>query len=115
MRSLGGSRVEKKRCCLSSDILPSYHRFDLAAEQKPRIASHLASCDFCAAELQLLSNHPAVEQLQEGRVLPPDLGALATAILTEDSYKTEKLLFQIYRKDALDLTLDGMSSWSAAR
>ena len=71
MRSLGGSRVEKKRCCLSSDILPSYHRFDLAAEQTPRIASsHLASCDFCAAELQLLSKHPAVEQLREGTVLP---------------------------------------------
>jgi hypothetical protein len=59
MRSLGGSRFEKKRCCLSSDILSSYHRFDLTAEQKPRIASHLASC---AAELTLLSRHPAVEQ-----------------------------------------------------
>jgi hypothetical protein len=81
MRSLGGSRFEKKRCFLSSDILSSYHRFDLAAEQKPRIASHLASCDFCAAELQLLSRYPALEQLREGMVPPPDLGVLATAIL----------------------------------
>jgi len=115
MRSLRGSRVEKKRCCLSSDFLSSYHRFDLAAEQKPRIASRLASCDFCAAELELLSNHPAVEQLREGVVLPPDLGAPATATLTEDSHKSEKLLFQTYRKDALDLALNRMNSWSAAR
>ena len=98
MRSLGGSRFQKKRCYLSSDILASNRRADLAAEQTPRIASHLSSCDFCAAELQLLSNHPAVEQLQEGRVLPPDLGALATAILTEDSYKTESWLFRFTEK-----------------
>jgi hypothetical protein len=108
MRSLGGSRVEKKRCCRSSDILPSYQRFDLAAEQKPQIASHLASC---AAELKLLSRHPAVEQLWEG--MPPDDSALAAAILTEDSHKTEKLVCQIYRKDVLDLTLNRMNSWSA--
>jgi len=111
MRSLGGSRFEKQRCYPSSDIPPSYHRLDLAGEQTPRIVSHLASCDFCAAELQLLSKRPAVEQLWEGTVLPPDLGALETALLTEDSYKTEKLLFQIYRKDALDLTLNRMNSW----
>jgi hypothetical protein len=53
--------------------------------------------------------------LREGTVLPPDVGALATAILTEDSHKTEELLFQTYRKDALDLTLNRMNSWSAAR
>jgi hypothetical protein len=95
MRSLGGSRVEKKRCCLSSDILASYQRFDLAAEQKPQIASHLASC---AAELKLLSKRPAaVEQLWEGTMLPPDDGGLAAAILMEDTYKTEKLVCQIYR------------------
>ncbi len=112
MRSLGGSRFEKERCCSSSDILPPYHRFDLAAEQKTRIASHLASC---AAELKLLSRHPAVEQLWEGTMLPPDDGALAVAILAEESHKTGKLVCQIYRKDVLDLTLNRMSSWSAAR
>jgi len=98
MRSLGGSRFEKQRCYPSSDIPPSYHRLDLAGEQTPRIVSHLASCDFCAAELQLLSKRPAVEQLREGTVPQPDLGVLATAILTEDSFKTEELLFRLTEK-----------------
>jgi len=100
MRSLGGSRFGKKRGCSSSDILLSYHWLDLAAEQ-PLIASHLASC---AAELKLLSRHPAVEQLWEGTMLPPDDGALAAAIRTEDSHKAEKLVCRIYRKDVLHLT-----------
>src|ERR1700730_14564710 len=98
MGSLRGSRFEKKRCCPSSEVLLSYCRSDLCAEQTPRITSHLAACDFCAAELQLLSKYPAVAPLCEGAVVPVRLGALVSALLTKDSFKTEKLLLQIYRK-----------------
>jgi hypothetical protein len=108
-----GSGFEKSRRCPSSDLLLSYHRPDFSAEQTPRIASHLATCDFCAAELQLLSKYPAVEPVCEGAVMPPDLGALATALLTKDNSETEILLFKVYRKDPQDLTLNNMNSSSS--
>ena len=107
------SGFEKNRHCPSSDILFSYQGSDLSAEQTARIASHLSCCDFCAAELQLLSKYPAVEPLCEGAVMPPDLGALAAALLTRNKFKTENLLRQIYRKDRLDLTLNNMNSSAA--
>ena len=99
-----GSAFAKKRCCPSSDILLSYQRLDLSSEQTPRITSHLATCDFCAAELQLLSKYPPATEPCERTVIPPDLGGLAATLLTKDNLKTEALLFRIYRDDTLALT-----------
>ena len=108
-----GSGFEKSRRCPSSDLLLSYYRSDFSADQTPPIASHLATCDFCAAELQLLSKYPAVEPLCEGAVMPPDLGALAAALLTKDNFETETLLREVYRKDTQELTLSKMNSSSS--
>jgi hypothetical protein len=106
-----GSAFAKKRCCPSSDILLSYHRSYLSSEQTPRITSHLATCDFCAAELQLLSKYPSAAEPCGRTVMPPDLGALAAMLLTKDNLETEALLFQIYRNDTLALTLNRMNPW----
>jgi hypothetical protein len=81
MGSLGGSGFEKKRRCPSSNLLLSYSQSDLAAEQTSQVASHIAACGFCAAELQLLSKHPPAEEFWEPAAVPPHLGALAEALL----------------------------------
>ena len=44
----------KRADCPASDTLLDYCRSSLAARDTDYIESHLASCDFCGAELQLL-------------------------------------------------------------
>jgi hypothetical protein len=84
MGSLAGSGFEKKRSCPSSNLLLPYSQSDLAAEQTSPVASHLVTCGFCAAELQLLSRHPAAEEFWEPAAMPAHLGALAEALLFSD-------------------------------
>jgi hypothetical protein len=43
--------------CPSSQALLAYHRSHHALKDKAHIEAHLASCDFCSAELQLLTQH----------------------------------------------------------
>ena len=101
MGSLGGSGFGKKRRCPSSDLLLSYHQYDLSAEQTSRVASHLAICDFCAAELQLLSRYPPAQELCERTPMPGALRALAEALFLKDRSRTEALLFRISGKGAV--------------
>ena len=76
-----GSDFEKKRQCPSSTVLVSYHQRHLLNGQMPEVASHLAACDFCAAELQLLSRLPSATDSFAAPEMPAHLRALATALL----------------------------------
>lgn len=91
MGSLGGSRFEKQRRCPSSGLLLSYHQSNLSTQQTLQVAAHVATCDFCAAELQLLAKHLPAEELWEAAAMPVHLGALATALLLKDSPQTAAL------------------------
>ena len=51
------SLFNKKIGCPSSQCLVEYHQTRLAADQMDRVENHLANCDFCSAELQLLARH----------------------------------------------------------
>ena len=101
MGSLGGSRFGKGRRCPSSQILLSCYRSSLSAKQASRIAFHLASCDFCAAELQLLSRYPLAEGPCEPATMPLHLAGLAKALMTKDRHSTDALLFRIYGTEPL--------------
>lgn len=82
---LSGSDFEKKRFCPASQVLVSYHQRHLSNEQTSQIASHLAACDFCAAELQLLLRFPSTIEVCESPKMPDDLRVLARALLRKDS------------------------------
>jgi hypothetical protein len=84
MGSLSGSDFRKKWRCPSSDDLVAYN---LATLQASHINAHLALCDFCAAELQLLSKFPPAEHCTETPAMPAHLRALAEALLTRDSFR----------------------------
>jgi hypothetical protein len=80
-----GTEFKKQRHCPSSQVLVSYHQHNLATWQTSPVTSHLAKCDFCAAELQLLSKFSLAEPCNESPVMPAHLRALARALLTRDS------------------------------
>jgi hypothetical protein len=68
------------------------------------VASHLDECDFCGAELQLLSEHePAVEEDCALGAMPPHLRWLAESLLSA-KLNLESLAGTIYEKERLTLT-----------
>lgn len=52
----------KQRECPASDDLLAYARRSLPSLKRQSVRMHLSKCDFCGAELQLLSSHPPVEE-----------------------------------------------------
>jgi hypothetical protein len=78
-----GERFEKQRSCPSPALLLSYHQAHRSIQQTPQVAAHVAhvaTCDFCAAEIQLLAKHYSAEVVCEGAEMPPHLSALAAAL-----------------------------------
>lgn len=82
-----GTDYKKQRHCPSSEVLVSYQQHSLATWQTSHVASHLVKCDFCAAELQLLSKFPLAEHCNESPTMPAHLRALAEALLARDSLR----------------------------
>jgi len=92
MGSLSGSDFRKKWRCPSTEALVSYHQRSLANWQTSHITDHLAMCDFCAAELQLLSKFSPTEHCTETPTMPAHLRTLAEALLTSDSFRRRSVL-----------------------
>ena len=66
-----------------------------------RVAAHLCSCDFCGAELQLLSRYPPAGPPQVRPVkMPWELYSLAQEILAFSTHAVEVA----YERDSLTLT-----------
>lgn len=57
MRSLSTAEFSKLKTCPSAQTLLSYNEASLAEAAQTRVAAHLACCDFCGAEMQLLLAH----------------------------------------------------------
>jgi hypothetical protein len=69
------------------------------------VASHLDECDFCGAELQLLSQHaPAKVEKYALSDMPPHLRWLAESLLSANLPKLESLIGTVYEKERLTLT-----------
>ena len=73
----------KLRTCPRTETLLS---FSARARRGGRVAEHVASCDFCGAEVQLLSRHaPAAALSFPALVLPESLRRLAQDLLAVPS------------------------------
>jgi hypothetical protein len=69
------------------------------------VASHLDECDFCGAELQLLTEHaPAEEEECVLAEMPLNLRWLAKSLLNTDLLGLESLAETAYEKERLTLT-----------
>ena len=58
MRLIGTATFRKQRSCPSSRVLLCYHDATLARHDERLVTEHLSACEFCGAELQLLSKFP---------------------------------------------------------
>ena len=109
MTSTSVTKFYKQASCPASEKLLSYHACALTTEQRRRVAAHLAACDFCSAELQLLIEHPpcaASEMLSEGAKMPLSLRRLAEALLAGNTLDATMIIFTgtSYEKAPLTLT-----------
>lgn len=111
MNSLSANKFYKQVTCPASETLLLYHAFALVTKQRKRVASHLATCDFCNAELQLLIKHPPCEDGEsfiEEALMPSSLRRLAEAILAGHTIDaaTSLLANATYDKAALLMLSD---------
>lgn len=95
----------KRATCPSSEALLAYRTCGLAAERMVWVASHLDECDFCGAELQLLTEHAQPEEEVCALAdMPPNLRWLAESLLGADPISLEFLAETVYGKERLTLT-----------
>src|SRR5436190_22208175 len=87
MASGPGSDFGKNCNCPSSPELAFYlyQRRKPANKQRSHITAHLAQCDFCAAEFQLLTRFTPAAQHAECPPMPANLRALAESLFANGS------------------------------
>jgi hypothetical protein len=94
----------KQVTCPSSEALLSYGTIALTLDEEAQVKSHLAGCDFCGAELQLLIDHSPVDEEFDLPEIPLDLRCLAEALLCGHSMRMEGFLETSFEKEPLTLT-----------
>lgn len=72
---------QKKFGCPSSQSLLEYLRSGLAADHADRVEIHLADCDFCNAELRLLSRYQNTRDECAFPEMPSHIRRLAERLL----------------------------------
>jgi hypothetical protein len=75
------SLFHKKVGCPSSQNLLEHDQSRLASAHSLRIEAHLAYCDFCNAELQLLNRHQNFKDEYSFAEMPSQLRGLAERLL----------------------------------
>lgn len=85
----------KNENCPSSQELLGFEKGELAQPRAGEIRRHIASCEFCAAEVEFYSHYPQAEGAAEPAEIPAPLYELAEAILKKrhaDSASLNSLL-----------------------
>ena len=107
MGSLSTARFCKQKTCPSAEILLSHCRRGLAPWSPQQIKAHLAACDFCAAEMQLLARVPDWMEAPDcpPAEIPDHLRLLAEELLGNPAKAAEKAaLTAAYPRGWLTLT-----------
>ena len=111
MRCSSTAEFRKLKTCPSAEILLLYNTTGLAVGRRQKVAAHLAVCDFCEAERQLLSRHwthalaatTAAVSVQTME-MPLNLRRLAEDLMDEPSLNRARFAETIYEIDRLTLT-----------
>ena len=100
------ARFQKLRTCPSAEVLIEYKDAGLPRARKARVARHLAVCEFCSAELQLLSKHRAdycpISRFADE--IPTHLRRLAEELLAQPSLNRASFLETLFEPERLTLT-----------
>lgn len=106
MPSTSTARFRKLRTCPQTETLLTFCRGAWAAARGGRVAEHVESCDFCGAEVQMLSRHaPTADALPlDARALPEHLRRLAEDVLSEPSYNRSRFAESLLEIERMTLT-----------
>ena len=105
MRSSCTANFQKTTTCPAADALLDYAGAGLASEGRAAVALHLATCDFCGAEAQLLSRFaPPASALPVAAPLPGHLRLLAEELLAQPSYNRARFAESLLEIERLTLT-----------
>jgi hypothetical protein len=94
----------KELTCPSTETLLSYQEAALEKERANLIAAHLEGCEFCGAELQLLTDHVPAEAQCAFTEIPLNLRRLAESPLNGCCFNLENYIGAAYEKSPLTLT-----------
>jgi len=75
----------KEKHCPSSYELADVRLCELNGLDGLKLATHLASCEFCAAELSFYSHYPLDEPRDSAENMPQPLRELAEALLAHET------------------------------
>lgn len=115
MISLSTAEFRKLRTCPSTETLLLYTEEDQVREGRSNVVgAHLAACDFCGAEMQLLSKCPrgGYHSAATAREMPTNLRRLAEDLLAEPATNRARFMETVYELDRLTLTPDAYESIS---
>ena len=87
------SHFRKKKDCPSSYELADSVVSQLNGDQALRVAGHLNTCDFCAAEIEFYKHYPPVMFSVEPEPNPEPLFELAQSTLTKESVSRSRIEF----------------------
>lgn len=105
MGSVSTANFCKHKTCPSAELLLSYTRATVAGEQRQQLTAHLDACDFCDAELHLLSKFPPVGANTYGSVkIPFALYRLAKDLLSVSTNAAGRAVEVLYERERLSLT-----------
>jgi hypothetical protein len=106
MRSSSTARFQKTLTCPAAESLTRPARESLTEERRALLAVHLAACDFCGAEAQLLSRFapPAKALPFVASPLPHHLRRLAEDLLAQLSYNRARYAESLLEIEPLTFT-----------
>ncbi len=112
MTSLSTALFRKLRSCPSAEALLHFSEEEGGVrEGEAVLAAHLATCDFCGAEQQLLARHaPCACASAEAPEMPPHLRRLAEDLLAQPSMNRARFFETVHELDRLTLTADACES-----
>jgi hypothetical protein len=106
MSATSTARFRKLRTCPGSETLLGFHLGARGASGRGGVAEHVASCDFCGAEAQMLSLHaPPADALPfAAPPMPQHLRRLAEDLLAEPSYNRARFAGALVEIERMTLT-----------
>ena len=105
MRSSCTAGFRKTPICPAAEALLGYARAELAGERRAAVAHHVATCDFCGAEAQLLSRFaPPASAFPVAAPLPNPLRRLAEELLSQPSYNRARFAESLLEIERLTYT-----------
>jgi anti-sigma factor RsiW len=86
MYRVSTAAFRKHKTCPTTDVLVLYSGSELTRGRRERVERHLGNCDFCGAEMQLLSKHYAhgdATACPAPREIPQHLRRLAEELMSQ--------------------------------